>query len=529
MAISSVLRSIGLTRLLRQRPKTQKPTFLDRLTFAGTDDPAWIGRRNPIDIALAGHRAPMIGYTRWIAEHSDALIAKLIVNCPQLAFVDVGLFNGQNEPAVRHAIGRMAEREPVRFRRLVLSALLALKREGMQAMVLTLDWPPALREIAFACRTVGITTILVPHESVFSSEAAYYRHKIRGNNAPISDHVLCWGELQRRIFIERGYPAGRIRKVGSPKLDTDVNYRPTLPPAVFRSLFGFPDHCRVVLFTMQPMDNFGGNAFARERQASAISDVLDYCEARDYALVLRTPPSRDAIIPADLHARIHRSRRAALDIAGEYLVAPEEALAQADLVVSVNSTMLFEARLMRTPSIAMRYLPFESFWDSAGIDAAHDGVEFAATADRLLAAGDAGLAGAGLAWANDQFADGENGIDGRSFERIEAAILEILGEPPEPPGFALPIAEREDVIRPRVICGSAGVMNLGRPEDLAKALGADRVVAATDEESAAAGDLYLAFEGEVDPTIAHWQAALGRPLVTMRAAEVHRLHAAVTG
>ncbi|MCM2473252.1 hypothetical protein HGO38_07140 [Rhizobium sp. CG5] len=480
----------------------------------------WAVATNPIDQIDDG--ATKIAYVRWIPEHSDVLIARIIGATPLFDFVDLDAFRGQDGPALRRELTQASEREPVRYRRILLQKILALRSSGVKAVVLTLDWTAPLREIVFACRSVGITTILVPHESVFSTPDTYYVQKRRKTNAPMTDYVLCWGGLQEQIFLNRGYPSDRLIKVGSPKLDFDVTYEPILSNSQYREIFGLGEGGKIIVFAMQPMDNYDSKRSAREDQARAISDVLAYCEERGHQLVVRTPPSRDEVIPTFLSQKLNSSPNIAVDIAGEYVLTPEETIAHADLVVSVNSTMLFEARLMGKPSIGMRYIDLPSIWSEAGIPMVLSRLEFSMVADKALAA-DGGSVPKASEWAEAQFSNPDFGFDGKSLLRIRDKLEAIVKAPGAPlaldvRGFANPAVG--PVFYPSSVVVTDGLLQQYGAETLQSILQVEAVFKAATPYNAAAGDLFVGSPETLTVEFEKMRKSLGRPLRVLDDSEI---------
>ncbi|MBO3758408.1 hypothetical protein [Ciceribacter sp. L1K22] len=476
--------------------------------FAG-----WQVTVNPIDNPRPTG-APLVGYVRWIPEHSDVLISRVIAACPHLDFVDLQLFSGQSDPTSRRAITQAAEREPVRFRRLVLARLTSLKQAGLKLVIFTLDWTAPLREIVFACRSLGIATVLIPHESVFSTQDTYYTQKRRKTNAPLVDHVLCWGELQKKIFAERGYPSQRLTKVGSPKLDFDVRYRPILTTEQFKSLFGIPEAAKILVFAMQPMDNYADKVEARQRQAAAVSDVLRYSTERGHHLIVRTPPAREQILPDFVWNRLSKARNVSVDIAGQYILTPEETIAHADIVCSVNSTMLFEARLMEVPSIAMKYIDLPSIWENTDIAIARSGLEFSMKADRLLESGRQPMSKTCLSWASREFSDAEFGIDGKSLERIKGALDSILSVHQAPMRLGIRVNDPStDIFYPSSVTASDDLVATYGKDKLASLLGVSAVFEMSSPYEAASGDVFVASTTSLDPAFDRYGVELGRPLL----------------
>lgn len=473
----------------------------------------------PVESAAAAAE-PWVGYVDWIPEHGGRLIDVIAGSTPTLR--EIGLFRDPTDPEQRRRILHFAEYNPVEYQRRAKQRLAADRAAGMRALLLTLDWPPVMRELVVAARAVGLPTVLVPHESVFAFSDLYYLHGRTEIDAPLADWTLCWGDLQRDIFLERGYPADRLIKVGSPKLDADALYRPRLSSEEFRALHGAGEGERIVLFAVQTMDNFGNARTAREAQAQAVADAVDYCEARAHRLVIRPPPSRAQVFPEPLIERLRASPAVSLADWEVYRTSPEEAMAHADLVMSIGSTMLFEAALMGKASLGLRHVAFDSIWDRAGIPSAATAAELRTEADRLLDGG-GGLPEEGMAWAIRSFSDGVHGFDGGSLGRIRERLATAMADPPPPLALDLAIRGRADVAAARVLAVSGGLGRLAPADRLARALGARRIFPAADGWSVAAADACVRLTGETDRRLERLAATLNRPILELDRHEVDRL------
>lgn len=310
----------------------------------------------------------------WIREHSDALISR-IADRENYQIVPLDLFKDLSTTSARRNVARFARENPDVYRKLILKRLIPL-RNRIKGVVFTFDWAPVARLISLACEELGVPRILVPHESVFVDKDQYYLDPLAKGSMPIADIVLGWGDLQREIYVERGYPASRFIAVGAPKLDSYFNYQPTLKRNEFFRLFGLQGDKKTVLFATQPMDaHVVGTLQARKAQEQAVLDVLAACEKIGAQLLVRLPPSKDEIFTLETRARLVESSFSALDGQDFYIISAEESLYHADLTVSINSTMLFEALLMGRQALSAKYLEFPQLWEKLGMDSAANGEE----------------------------------------------------------------------------------------------------------------------------------------------------------
>ncbi|MFG1393531.1 capsular polysaccharide export protein, LipB/KpsS family [Xanthobacter agilis] len=366
---------------------------------------------------------PVFLYLPWIAEHTDALVARLGTHAGY-ALAPFDMFTGVEDNATRREIFRVALEETDVYRKLVARRLVQVRRH-IRGIIFTFDWAPVTRIIANVCEDLEIPKILIPHESVFINRDKYYWDPAAKASLPMADVVLGWGRLQQDIFLERGYSADRFRAVGAPKFDPYVNARPALTRAQFCRLFGLRPERKLIVFASQPLDSQLDREVALEVQRRAMADLLTYAEGHGCQLLVRLPPSKDDVLGPELRARLARSPVGAFDDAMCYLVPPEEAVCHADAVASINSTMLFEAVLLGRPALSMKYLEFDQVWEKVGIPAVTDAAGMAAKLDVMLARG-WDYPPEGLAWAADMFGIGS--FDGRASARISAYLAALAAD-----------------------------------------------------------------------------------------------------
>ncbi len=365
---------------------------------------------------------PVFLYVPWIAEHGDELISR-ITDEQQYRLAPLDFVKGVDDNTVRRNVLRFARTSPHIYRRMLLRRLIPL-RNRVRGVIFSFDWAPIMRIIASVCEELEIPRILVPHESVFIDRHQYYLDKTAFSSVPVADVVLGWGNLQRDIFTERGYPASRFITVGPPKFDSYKDYRPQLTRAQFCQVFGLDPARKTILFASQTLDSQVDTVMARAAQCQVITDLLDTAEAKGMQLIVRLPPSRDNIIAAALDERMQLSPHAAIDDAQCYLVSPEEALYHADLVTSINSTMLFEGLLMGRPAFSAKYISFDSIWQQAGIPAVHNREELVTQIEKMVLDGTWERSAEGFAWAANMFSCGV--FDGGASTRIRTFLTEVV-------------------------------------------------------------------------------------------------------
>ena len=108
----------------------------------------------------------------WIAEHTDALIARLGTNIGY-ELVPFDMFLGIEDNATRREIFRFAQENTDTYRKLVVRRLVQL-RKNVRGIIFTFDWTPVTHVIANVCEELQIPKILIPHESVFVDRDKYY-------------------------------------------------------------------------------------------------------------------------------------------------------------------------------------------------------------------------------------------------------------------------------------------------------------------------------------------------------------------
>ncbi len=364
--------------------------------------------------AFAGSK-PVFLYIPWIAEHGNMLIDRIADN-KTYTLAGLDFIRGVEDNELRRGVLRFARANPHLYRRMIARRLVPL-RNRVSGIIFTFDWAPVMRIIASVCEELDIPRILIPHESVFVDREKYYWDPTAQASIPVADVTLGWGGMQREIFLERGYPAHRFQAVGAPKFDPYKNYKPQLSRAQYCRLFGLDPAKKIIIFASQPLDSQLNIKIARKCQCDAIGDLLDIAEAKGMQLVVRLPPSKDNILEPALQKRMERSSAAVIDDALCYLVSPEEALYHADLVTSVNSTMLFEGLLIGRPPLSVKYVAFDSIWAQAGIPAANNKEELIKLVDEILFSGKKWEPSPeGVAWAAGMFSNGE--FDGKANVRI---------------------------------------------------------------------------------------------------------------
>lgn len=415
---SSVIRPVvkNVTQQVSASTNTTKDDIPKELPGIGPV-PIWYNL-NPPKLSSSQIQAdkPVFLYVSWIIEHTNLLLEKLQSDDYELIEFDFSNDINLNRKEILH----FARNNPVLYRKMILKKLVQV-RHLVDGFIFTFDWSPVMRIISSACEELGIKRVLIPHESVFVDRAKYYWDMTSFASTPNADVALVWGKLQKDIFAERGYPADKIIITGTPKFDKYKNYSPSINRVQFCSLFGLDPNKKVILFAAQPLDSQLDKRLALTQQRLVIHDLIDVARENDYQLIIRCPPSKDNILNLELVRRIYALNNVAVDDANCYLVEPEEALYHADLVVSINSTMLFEGILIGRPALSTKYIDFEQIWENIGIPTVKNLDQMRQELPNIINGWQPDTEA--LQWAADNLSVGV--FDGKAGERIKSYLTDI--------------------------------------------------------------------------------------------------------
>lgn len=358
-------------------------------------------------------------YLPWIAAHGDALMT--LIDPERALLAPLPLFRRPHVLSRRHRISAYTRENPAPYRDFLLRTLAPL-RDSIAGMAFTLDWAPPMRQAVYACRELGIPTVLIPHESVFARRDQYYVDRLTGADAPICDLALCWGELQRDIFLERGYDPARIRIVGSPKLDAALGYTPRLSREQFCRRYRLDPRRPIAVYALQPLDSQYEPEAARAAQTAAVLDLMRACKGRGAQLIVRFPPSGHDLLPPEAANQLAREASVAVDDRTPPRTEPHETLFHCHAIFSINSTMLIEGALMGRAAVSTTYLDFARLWDAAGLPHVSNAREVDAALAGALA-DTAKLAASGRDWVARALSAGS--FDGGSAARIRAQLSDL--------------------------------------------------------------------------------------------------------
>jgi CDP-glycerol glycerophosphotransferase (TagB/SpsB family) len=297
-------------------------------------------------------------------------------------------------------------------------------KDRIVGFIFTFDWFPPIREISNLCEELGIKRILVLHESVFLDEEKYYLDPTTGESTPIADYILCWGELQKNIFISRGIDPKKFYITGAPKFDVYNNYTPTCSRQVFYKFYSLDSSKKTILYVMQLMDIQVDQEFAVKRQEAAVKDVIEFCLNNDVQLIIRGLPiiPNISLFSDDVLEIINSYELLVYDKLPE--LSPEDSIFHTDLTLSVNSTMLFEALLLGKSVISTKYIEFEQIWSKMKLPSAENRAELFELLEKALESDKTNIPKEGWEWAKRNLSVGE--FDGRSAERVRHFLENLV-------------------------------------------------------------------------------------------------------
>lgn len=287
-------------------------------------------------------------YIRWIEETCDDLIKMIDVKMELI--YPITLFLNSNSPISRKNIHQYIINNRETYRKKISELL----DSDIKGLIVTFDWYFIFRDIVDVANKKGIVTVLIPHEGVFSSQSRYYTDREFGDNIPICKYCLLWGELQKRTFLKRGHLGDGLLTVGSPKIEN-----------IRLNSVKYPQKNEFVLLVLQNMDCQSFYLNAVECQNSLISFMCQYAEQKGMKLVIRNPPNNVNMIPSLIFENYGRDSNY-ITFTNEQPA--QEAIMDASIIISINSTMLLEAKLSGKLSISVAFEGLETMWKSYDVD-----------------------------------------------------------------------------------------------------------------------------------------------------------------
>ena len=279
------------------------------------------------------------------------------INLIKFSLFDI--FNLKHRWALRQSFDDNKEK----YAGVIIELIDQLKPNGL---LVTFDWLPFYKEVIdfFKCKKIPVVMIL--HEGVFQDDKKYYYAV-----APISDRALVWGDIHRRIFVERGYSEDKIGVVGSIKLNKYKSFKPLLSVKDYFNICKLDKNKKTILYCCQLLDEqWGDQEHSLSKQRDLIDDLVKITIEYDYNLVIRnSPASPKLVLPVSLSEKYRTYQNIYID--GEdtnntekscYKIKAEDALFYSDLVIGFNTTMQLEASILNKPAIIAQYFDFDPKW-----------------------------------------------------------------------------------------------------------------------------------------------------------------------
>lgn len=321
-----------------------------------------------LKIAIKDNKSIFL-YMPWIFNHTDILISH--IESTEYEILPLNIVN-KLDKETRQKLSIFAKNNPLTFKKYIRFRLMNLLNK-IQGFIFTFDWAPISRIITDVCHELNIYTILIPHESIFLNKELYYKHPTTNASQPICDELLLWGNTQTEIFTSRGYSKDRIKQVGSPKLDNCISYKNLLSREQFCKFYSLNIDKPIILFACQNLDIQIDTKLANESQNQIILDIIEYCKQFNCQAIFRLPPSAKDVIFNSTKRVLENEQNCYIDFAPIYLTTPLESIYHSQVVLAINSTMLFESILMNKCSISTRYIEgINSQWNNTLIPVAHN-------------------------------------------------------------------------------------------------------------------------------------------------------------
>ncbi|MDP5030353.1 MAG: hypothetical protein NWQ54_00080 [Paraglaciecola sp.] len=288
-------------------------------------------------------------YIRWIEKTCDSLIRE--IDDKRHVIHPISFFIGSNEPDNRIRIHNFVRENPSYYRKMLEKII----HTDIKGFIFTFDWYFVFRDIVEIANAKGISTILIPHEGVFSSEEQYYKDRVYGYNFPICNFCLLWGDLQRKIFIRRGHAGSGLMLVGAPK---------------FEKIFKLQLDKKVskgdsYLLVLQNMDCQILQKEAVEFQNKLIQFMCLYTIAKNKRLIIRNPPNNINMIPNSIKKDYIDINECVNDFNNDNAI---DAIMASSVVISINSTMLLEAKLCSKIAISVTNENIDNIWSDYDIE-----------------------------------------------------------------------------------------------------------------------------------------------------------------
>ena len=247
----------------------------------------------------------------------------------------------------------------------VAGCLNFLRRCRPAAIVTEFDRNHLWSCLILAARKVGIPTFTLVH-GVFRDDAL-------GFSPLLADKALCWGEMDRRKFLNAGEDPGKLVITGCPRLNRDL----TMTPAEARRKVGLDADKPVVMLGTSPFS---------PSQCLRLAET--FCKAvegaEDFSAVVRLHPSEKL----EVYKAVSDRYPGVLFLPNKAWTL-EESLAASNVVVVHDSSLGCDALLKRRPVVVLDVLDCplgvsQELIDKAGCPRAANSAQLAETIRALL-------------------------------------------------------------------------------------------------------------------------------------------------
>lgn len=205
-----------------------------------------------------------------------------------------------------------------------------LERERPSVVLTKADGPTPVRTFVNVANTRDVPTVLIQH-GIKSPINDY---------VPPSEHVAVWGETTKEFFESKEIESDQLHVTGAPHFDGLAEHDPNVPTV--RERLGIPDDNTVVTVATQPFDD--------DVRSSILDAVVNrVAPVKGVTVVLRPHPREDVA----LHRGFADGSDEDIRLAAETDI--HDLLSASDLLLAVNSTVIFEASLLGTPVLVLSF------------------------------------------------------------------------------------------------------------------------------------------------------------------------------
>ena len=249
----------------------------------------------------------------------------------------------ENQKNMRWKIRQFIEKNPDLYIRLLIKRLVQIKDKVTSILFLN-DHLPESRILVDVCRILEIPTILIPYTYSFDL-------------IPQTDLILGSGDFQKKFLDDKGFDIKyRFQNVGNLKLDLIKNFNPQISGRLFRSIFCIPNEKKICLFFLSYLNN---NSYSNQiitNQLTFLKDVHKKCLENNLHLLLIIPKGNAGdYLDDETFKIIEDSNISTLENSINSQLGTLEYIYHCDLIISIDTKILFEAVFLQKPVILSGY------------------------------------------------------------------------------------------------------------------------------------------------------------------------------